>query len=208
MKYLIFALIILLMSGFCIIARAQEVVEREIPFFVINCPAPQGQLCGTRFTFPIQTSSLLQIQYTVAFTHCGSFRMNIYLDGQLKHTTKYFGWQAATGNFSALPLGSRLIDLGDITSGTHEVSLEADGQISGCNGSGIGSWGGSVKVITSLAGPCDDNGGLAPVPSPVDPAIDIPAETEVGETALGWATEPLPSQPFPFEFNLAKAPIK
>lgn len=70
---------------------------------------------------------------------CSSIRLNIFVDGNLKETTGFLGPGAGTG----------LLDLGPVTAGTHAISLQAEGQLGGCNFGDLVAWGGSLRVFTS-----------------------------------------------------------
>ena len=113
-------------------------IETFIPNFLIVCTGT-GQLCRPSFSISIQTGSLLQVEYVAPSTHCSSIRLHIFVDGNLKETTGFLGPGAGTG----------LLDLGPVTAGTHAISLQAEGQLGGCNFGDLVAWGGSLRVFTS-----------------------------------------------------------
>ena len=105
-----------------------------------------GQVCDQPFTFDITTEDMLKIQYTVAETHCSSIKLNISVDGGSPISTGFLGWN---GDQDARPLDTGLIDLGPVSAGTHQVSLQAEGTEGGCNAGDLTVWGGAVHVFTS-----------------------------------------------------------
>ena len=128
--------------------KSQETVETVIPDFVITCTST-GQLCDPPFSVSVETGSVLQIQYFVLSTHCSSLRFHLFVDGTLKVTTGFLSWPGAPSPFAELPLDTGLVDLGPASPGAHLISVQAEGQVSGCNVDQPFSWGGSLKVLTS-----------------------------------------------------------
>ena len=113
------------------------------------------QTCDKPFLLEVETGSLLQIQYYVAGSpeavgcsgrHCSSVRVHIYVDGAFMQTTDWLGWP---GGPSTLSLDTGLLDVSPVSPGTHELSLKAEGQVGGCNGGRLISWGGKLIVYTS-----------------------------------------------------------
>ncbi|MCX7096219.1 MAG: hypothetical protein NTY50_22620 [Methylobacter sp.] len=106
-----------------------------------------GQICDQPFTFDVTTDTTLKIQYTVPETHCSSIRLNISVDGGLPITTDFLGWN---GDEDVRPLDTGVIDLGPVSAGTHQVSLQAEGTEGGCNVGGVASWGGAVQIFAAV----------------------------------------------------------
>jgi RTX calcium-binding nonapeptide repeat (4 copies) len=131
--------------GLSATANSQETVEIVIPDFVVTCTST-GQLCEPPFSVSVETGSVLQVQYFVRSTHCSSLRVHLFVDGTLKVTTGFLGWPGAPSPFAELPLNTGLVDLGPVSPGAHLISVQAEGQVSGCNFHQPYSWGGTLKV--------------------------------------------------------------
>ena len=84
-------------------------------------------------------------------------------------TTGFLGWPGAPSPFAELPLDTGLVDLGPVSPGAHLISVQAEGQVSGCNVGKPFSWGGSLKVLTNV--PISP---LITVPPPVQPSGQPP----------------------------------
>lgn len=128
-------------------ARAQT-IETTIPDFVVTCTST-GELCDPPLLVPVETGSVLQVQYTVRPTHCASVRVHFIVDGTLQATSDFLGWPGAPAPFSDLALDTGLVDLGPVSPGAHVLGVQAEGQVSGCNGGDLTNWGGSLRVLTS-----------------------------------------------------------
>jgi RTX calcium-binding nonapeptide repeat (4 copies) len=130
-------------------ANSQETVETVTPDFAVTCTSTE-QLCDPPFSVSGEIGSVLQVQYFVRSTHCSSLRVHLFLDGTLKVTTGFLGWVGAPPPFAELPLDTGLVDLGPVAPGTHLISVQAEGQVSGCNLGNPFDWGGSLKVLTNV----------------------------------------------------------
>jgi endonuclease YncB( thermonuclease family) len=145
---------------YCSEANSQETVETVIPDFVVTCTST-GQLCEPPFSVSVETGSVLQVQYLVRSTHCSSLRVHLFVDGTLKVTTGFLGWPGAPSPFAGLPLDTGLVDLGPVSPGAHLISVQAEGQVSGCNFGQPFSWGGSLltsPLATTVQPPVLCNG--------------------------------------------------
>ncbi|MDQ3582137.1 MAG: thermonuclease family protein [Pseudomonadota bacterium] len=134
--------------GLSATANSQETVETIIPDFAVTC-TNTGQLCDPPFSVSVETGSILQVQYFVRSTHCSSVRVHIFVDGTLEMTTGFLGWPGAPSPFAELRLDTGLAELGPVSPGAHLISVQVEGQVSGCNLDQPLSWGGSLKVLTS-----------------------------------------------------------
>ena len=130
-------------------ANSQETFETVIPDFSVTCTST-GQLCDPPFSVSGEIGSVLQVRYFALSTHCSSLRVHLLVDGILKVTTGFLGWPGATSPFAELPLDTGLVDLGPVSPGAHLISVQAEGQVSGCNVGKPFSWGGSLKVLTNV----------------------------------------------------------
>ena len=135
--------------GLSATANSQETFETVIPDFVVTCTST-GQLCDPPFSVSGEIGSVLQVQYFVPSAHCSSLRVHLFVDGTLKATTGFLGWPGAPSPFAELPLDTGLVDLGPVSPGAHLISVQAEGQVSGCNVGKPFSWGGSLKVLTNV----------------------------------------------------------
>jgi hypothetical protein len=173
-------------------AQGQVTFETVIPDFGVTCTST-GQLCEPPFTVSFETSALLQVQYTVRADHCSSVRLHIFVDNVLVQTTDFLGWPGAGAPFDGLPLQTELLDLGPVSSGPHVLALQAEGQESGCNTGNLSSWGGSIRLLTTLPFTVVADSGL-PVPGgsgvfttfPQSPAVSTGSVAFLG---LGSADE-------------------
>lgn len=135
--------------GLSATANSQETFEAVIPDFAVTCTST-GQLCDPPFSVSGEIGSVLQVQYFVRSTHCSSLRVHLFVDGTLKVTTGFLGWPGAPSPFAELPLDTGLVDLGPVSPGAHLISVQAEGQVSGCNLDQPLSWGGSLRVLTNV----------------------------------------------------------
>jgi len=125
-------------------------VETDIPITVTCTNPPNVQLCVPLFSTNVETESELKVKYTVT-SHCSSIRVHVFLDGNFVTTSEFFGWVQSPPPppFDVLPLMTPIIDLGPVTPGTHQVSLQGEGQVSGCNSGGLGVWTGTLTTFTN-----------------------------------------------------------
>jgi len=143
------AVMVIGLFGLSATANGQETFETVIPDFVVTCTSTD-QLCDPPFSVSGEIGSVLQVQYFVLSTHCSSLRVHLFVDGTLKVTTGFLGWPGAPFPFAELPLDTGLVDLGPVSPGAHLISVQAEGQVSGCNVGKPSSWGGSLKVLTNV----------------------------------------------------------
>jgi hypothetical protein len=141
----VFALIFTL-SAFSIQDAFAVSVQTDVPVSV-SCTS-SGQLCSPLFSSTVETQSELKVKFTAHPGHCSSIDVNIFLDGNPMGTTGFLGWPAAPFPFDALPLMSGIIDLGPVSPGTHQISLQGKGQVGGCNSGYLAGWGGTLTTFT------------------------------------------------------------
>lgn len=108
----------------------------------------ESQFCGEPFLADVISGSRLLVRYEVPFEHCSSVRLHVSVDGRLAATTGFLGWVKATAPFNALPLDTGLVDVGPVVPGAHTITIEAEGQTSGCNLGAIVAWAGTVEIHT------------------------------------------------------------
>ena len=132
-----------------IVNSSNTLAATTIPNFTINCSSGI-QLCQPEFSASVATTATwqaIQLKYDVGSGHCSSVRLYIFVDGALVKTTGYLGWPSAPTPFNALPLTTGTITLQYVRAGTHIVSINAEGQVSGCNSGTEASWGGSLQLL-------------------------------------------------------------
>ena len=159
--------------GLSATANSQETFEAVISDFGVTCTST-GQLCDPPFSVSGEIGSVLQVQYFALSTHCSSLRVHLFVDGALKVTTGFLGWPGAPSPFGELPLDTGLVDLGPVSPGAHLISVQAEGQVSGCNVDQPFSWGGSLKALTNVP-----ISRLITVPPPGQPQGQPPARSYV-----------------------------
>lgn len=126
-----------------------SMAEETVQDIVSWCQGSGGQLCDPPWPVDVTTDGTLQLNYTIAPSHCSSIRLNISVDGGPATTTSYLGWN---GDPDGQPLETGLIDLGPVSAGQHQISLQAEGKEGGCNAGSLGSWGGTLHVFSSGQG--------------------------------------------------------
>jgi hypothetical protein len=120
------------------------VSTRNIPVFV-ECARTADQVCEPAYTVAIKTGTRLQIGFTMAATHCSDVSVTFVLDGIAKHTSPFLAASESTGT----------IDFGTVFDGTHELQVQATGRAGGCNSGRLGSWAGTLVVMTDTATPAN-----------------------------------------------------
>jgi hypothetical protein len=100
-----------------------------------------GQLCNNVATVPITTTGLLQAQFVGGGALCSNIRIHFIVDGTEVAVTGFVGAGGSTGVFN----------LGPVSSGSHVLGLQAEGQVGGCNSGALGSWSGTAQVTTNGA---------------------------------------------------------
>ena len=141
----VFALIFTL-SAFSIQDAFAVSVQTDVPVLV-SCTS-SGQLCSPLFFSTVETQSELKVKFTAHPGHCSSIGVHIFLDGNPVGDTGFLGWSGAPSPFDLLPLMSGIIDLGPVSPGTHQISLQGEGQIGGCNNGALTGWGGTLTTFT------------------------------------------------------------
>lgn len=125
-----------------------QTIETVIPDFIVSCTST-GEVCDPPLLVPLETGSVLQAQYFVRPTHCASLRVQFSVDGVPVATSDFLGWPGAPFPFSDLALDTGLVDLGPVSPGAHELGVQAEAQVGGCNSGQLSDWGGSLRVVTS-----------------------------------------------------------
>lgn len=127
-------------------AAGQATVDTRVEF-VAQCTSG-SQLCDPPFVVSLETESVLRAQYFVT-KHCSSVRISFFVDGTLRHISGFLGWPGAPDVFAKLPLSTELLDFGPVSAGVHQLGVQAEGQVGGCNTGQLGSWGGVLRTVVS-----------------------------------------------------------
>ena len=158
-------------------AAAGEVEILNVPDFVVSC-STTGQACepGYSASFKVATLSQVNAQYVVRTAHCSSIKVSFFVDGKQIHTSGFLGWVGATGGFAKLPLDTGTVNLGMLSAGNHTLVVKAEGQVSGCNGGRLASWGGKLRITNeSSSSMCADKRAVLDAKTGIVsvPAIDV-----------------------------------
>ena len=132
-------------------ASAQTTLTKNID---VNCTS-SGQLCEPAYSTQFQTSSasVIKVNYKVGPLHCSSSKIHFFIDDVEKYVSDWLGWTNAPAPNNTLPLSTGLVDLGSVSSGTHTLSIKAEGKVAGCNTGKVSSWQGTVDITTTPAQP-------------------------------------------------------
>ena len=117
-------------------AQAQLVTTTYGPF-TVNC-TPSGQLCDSAFSQSVSTISNLRVQYVASAGHCSNVAVHILVDNVERAVTAFLTPGQASGFF----------DVGPVATGSHVVTLQGEGTVSGCNSGNLINWGGTLDVTT------------------------------------------------------------
>lgn len=107
------------------------------------------QLCEPAFSTSVTTTAAwqpIQLTYNVPTSACSSGRLHIFVDGALVKTTEWLGWTGAPPPFDTLPLTTGNLVLQYVRPGTHVVSINIEGQVSGCNSGKVIQWEGTLLL--------------------------------------------------------------
>lgn len=126
------------LSGQLICAALPQI--RETAFDVDVTCTSTGQLCSPAFTTSVDTLGVLKAEFTASVLACSDARYLFYVDGVLQQTSGFIGALESTG----------LIDLGPVSAGAHDISVQAEGRPGGCNTSGVSAWLGVLTVTASV----------------------------------------------------------
>ena len=112
-----------------------------------------GQLCTPAYMAPITLASPAQltVDFVLSPTLCSNAQVYIFLDGALQSTSAFLPPGGDTGP----------INLGTSSAGTHTVSVQAEGEVGGCNTGSLASWGGALS-ISETTPPTLSISGLSP----------------------------------------------
>ena len=100
-----------------------------------------GQLCNNIVNLNVTTTGALQSTFVAGAGLCSSIRIHYLVDGNAAAVTSFVGAGASTGS----------VNLGPVSSGSHVLGLQAEGQVGGCNVGSLGSWAGTAQVTTGAA---------------------------------------------------------
>lgn len=113
-------------------------LSREVELSV-ECLS-EGQLCDPPIEYEcIGGQGDLEIEFTAAVTHCSDMRFLVAVDDEERPASEFLGPGQSTG-----PL-----DFGHLEDGEHVIRVQAEGREGGCNGGGIATWGGTLRMTVT-----------------------------------------------------------
>jgi hypothetical protein len=129
--------------GFAIGAAASAIVcaQTTTSYPVSATCSGGGQLCNNVASVPITTTGLLQVQFVGGGGLCSNIRIHLIVDGTEVAVTGFVGAGGSTG----------IVNLGPVSSGSHVLGLQAEGQVGGCNVGVLAGWSGTAQVTTNSA---------------------------------------------------------
>ncbi|MEY4747005.1 MAG: Xanthomonas phage, partial [Candidatus Parcubacteria bacterium] len=104
-----------------------------------------GQLCSPKYAKTVQTSSALKINFTTGAGHCSAGYVHAYVDG---------AYRLKSGLLNGPNVSTGLLDLGPVSNGSHQIELQWEGVVGGCNAGYVSSWGGSLASTYSTSATC------------------------------------------------------
>lgn len=148
-KFLVLCLLVAVIANSSTVLGADADADAvTVPHFEVSC-ASGIQLCEPPFSVSVTTTLVkkaIQLKYDILTNrHCSSIRLHIFVDGKLVKTTDFLGWTGAEAPFNTLPLTTNNLTLPHVKPGIHVVSINAEGQSSGCNSGTLSAWGGSLQ---------------------------------------------------------------
>ena len=117
------------------VAQAQTTTSYPVG---ATCCGP-GQLCDNIATISVSTTGLLLAQFDLGLTACSNIRIHFLVDGTEVAVTGFVAPGASSGSFN----------LGPVSSGSHLLGLQAEGQVGGCNVGTLISWAGTAVVTVA-----------------------------------------------------------
>jgi len=99
-----------------------------------------GELCTNIATINIHVAGGFgRAKYHPGPLACSAVRIHFFIDGN----------EVAVTSFAGPGEKTPFVSLGFVTSGTHTVGVQAEGEVGGCNIGGLFSWGGTVILEKS-----------------------------------------------------------
>ncbi|MEO9321553.1 MAG: hypothetical protein ABI361_12880 [Nitrososphaera sp.] len=99
-----------------------------------------GPSQSIRFTYYVDVRNDL----TPDAFHCSDTRVQILVDGKEVALSHWLGYE---GRNPALPLDTGIVTIGNVTSGTHLLTLIPEGRLVGCDTDYLRSWGGTLVIF-------------------------------------------------------------
>jgi len=106
--------------------------------FIVYCTST-GQVCNQSFSTPLTVDQPgpLTISITAPSSHCSNVSYTVSLDGSVVTTTAFLAPEQSSGPFQSKAT----------TTGTHTITVQATGEVGGCNHGLLAAWGG-ILVVT------------------------------------------------------------
>jgi len=116
-------------------AEAVKVKNFKVQVF---CTAPLSQTCNPAAVhgFTTKQSGTVRVRFVSNSPGvCSSFRVTVSIDGGTALTSGFVG---PHGKTAPLPFS--------LSAGPHQLSIQAEGEVGGCNVGELFSWGGTVRI--------------------------------------------------------------
>jgi hypothetical protein len=139
------------------------------PVGIEACDDATKQLCTPIATVPVTTTSALQVEFTAAATHCSDAIAHLFVDG----TERFVSSALAPGQ------GTGVQDFGPASAGSHDLGVQVEGVLGGCNVGGVSNWGGTLTVTVSTGPVTTPTAASASAPSPSAATSQSPTPSAV-----------------------------
>jgi len=121
--------------------------------FTVTCTSV-GQTCSPAFSTSVTAVSPgpITATYTASIHHCSDVQVQVSVDNTVLSTSAFLSAGQSTGPIATSPL----------TAGLHTVAIQATGEVGGCNGGTLSSWGGTLTLSGNITAPANST----PISSP------------------------------------------
>jgi hypothetical protein len=106
----------------------------------VTCSPASGQLCNPPFPTSLSSADILRVRFTASPANCSSITVDFFLDGFLVFTSDLLGPGDSTP----------ALDFGPVIPGAHVLSLQATGDVGGCNTGTLAEWAGTLTTMVAL----------------------------------------------------------
>ena len=111
-----------------------EILDRHL---MVDCPAPYSQNCPVRHGLTVRTTGPLYVSFTGDPTACAAGKARVFVDGR--------EW----GGAIVQPGGNDGGYYSATSAGIHNVEIQMDGVVGGCNTGSMSGWSGDLHVETN-----------------------------------------------------------
>ncbi|MGI0022152.1 MAG: hypothetical protein ACRD9Q_04740, partial [Nitrososphaeraceae archaeon] len=118
----------------------------KIPIAMSNGKPEDGQM-SPRIAFTVKVEpdkeDRIILKFITSRKQCSPYRLHVYLDGEEKMVTEWFGYSPGGPDS---PMESVIMSLDAASSDTHELKLQPEGKQEGCNQGYIAAWEGELYL--------------------------------------------------------------